>query len=112
MLASLGHPCGAVASVGRKDGVMGIVTKLALAGATALVSTAAFAADLPSPRGPYIVNDPVAVEAGGWYLRGDVGVGVQTFSNYNFTQTNIASGAVWPATWQINQHDIKDATII
>ncbi len=37
----------------------------------------------------------------GWYLRGDIGVGVQTYSQFNFTQTN--SAFVWPSTWQIVQ---------
>jgi opacity protein-like surface antigen len=52
------------------------------------------------------------VETGGWYLRGDVGVGNQTFKSFDFHQTNAASGAVWPASWRIDQKDIKDAVFI
>jgi opacity protein-like surface antigen len=92
---------------------------LALAGATALLSTATFAAlstatlaaDLPPPLPPPVYRAPV-VETGGWYLRADVGVGWQQFKSYDFTQTNIASGAVWPASWRIDQKDIKDTFFI
>jgi opacity protein-like surface antigen len=52
-----------------------------------------------------IVEQPV----GGWYLRGDIGIGVQTFSSFNFTQTNTAFA--WPSTWAIVQQDIQDTTI-
>jgi opacity protein-like surface antigen len=45
----------------------------------------------------------------GWYLRGDIGVGAQTYSKFNFTQTN--SAFVWPSTWQIVQTSIQDPTI-
>src|ERR1700742_1763055 len=88
---------------------MGPVRMLALAGAAALMSTAAVAADLPPPI-QAIYAPPV--ETGGWYLRGDVGVGNQSFKSYDFHQTNIASGAVWPASWEIDQKDIKDAVFI
>lgn len=43
----------------------------AVAGAVMLASTAAFAADMPMPE-PIPVPPP-AIEAGGWYLRGDIG---------------------------------------
>jgi opacity protein-like surface antigen len=46
---------------------------------------------------------------GGWYLRGDIGVGVQSFSEFDFTQTNAAF--VWPSSWTIVQQDIQDTTI-
>jgi opacity protein-like surface antigen len=93
---------------------------LALAGATALLSTATFAAlstatlaaDLPPPLPPPVYRAPVAVETGGWYLRGDVGVGIQRFKTFDFTQTNVASGAVWPASWRIDLKDIKDTFFI
>jgi len=80
---------------------------LALAGATALSSTSAFAADLGVPRYAAPVMD-----TGGWYLRGDVGVGVQSFKSFDFTQTNIATGGAWPATWRVDQHDIKDTVFV
>ena len=47
---------------------------LVAAGAASLLSSAAFAADLPAPP-PYAPPPP---EVGGWYLRGDIG-----FSNQN-----------------------------
>ena len=90
---------------------MGVVKLFALAGATALVSTATFAADFPPamPQ-PQYVHAPA--DTGGWYLRGDIGVGAQDFKSFDFTQTNVASGAVWPASWRIDQKDIKDTVFI
>jgi opacity protein-like surface antigen len=82
---------------------------LALAGATALASTAALAADFPAPPPVYTPPPP---DTGGWYLRGDVGVGAQTFRSFDFTQTNVLTGGPWPATWRINQKDIKDTFLI
>jgi opacity protein-like surface antigen len=52
---------------------------------------------------------PVTSTTGGWYLRGDIGIGVQTFSEFDFTQTN--SAFVWPSNWQIVQKDIQDTAI-
>jgi len=83
-----------------------------LAGAAALLSTATLAADLPPPLPPPVYRAPVACCEGGWYLRGDVGVGIQTFKSFDFNQTNASSGAVWPATWRIDQKDIKDTFLI
>jgi opacity protein-like surface antigen len=85
---------------------------LGLAGAAALLSSATLAADLPPPLPPPVYRAPVAVETGGWYLRGDVGVGMQWFKEFQFNQTNIASGAVWPASWRIDQKDIKDTAFV
>ena len=61
---------------------------LALAGATALLSTATFAAlstetlaaDLPPPLPPPVYR-PAVVEASGWYLRGFVGMSNQFLSD-------------------------------
>ena len=81
------------------------------AAAAALVSTAAFAADLPPPPPiAYQPPPPPCCEASGWYLRGDVGIGVQNFKNFDHGQTNPAF--VWPASWTINQQEIKDTTIL
>ena len=88
---------------------MGTVKLLALAGATALVSTATFAADLSGYPPQQYLQAPV--DTSGWYLRGDIGVGAQNFKSFDFTQTNAATGAVWPATWNIDQKDIKDTTL-
>jgi opacity protein-like surface antigen len=76
-----------------------------------LLSTATLAADLPPPLPPPpMVRAPI--EVSGWYLRGDVGVGMQHFKSFDFVQTNAASGAVWPATWQIDQKDLKDTFFV
>jgi opacity protein-like surface antigen len=79
-----------------------------LAGAAALLSTATLAADLPPL--PPVYRAPVIVEAGGWYLRGDVGIGIQSYESFDYTQTNV--GPVWPATWRIDVKDIKDTYFI
>jgi opacity protein-like surface antigen len=80
------------------------------AAAAIIVSTAAvYAADMPAPP-PEIVYQPVPCCAtGGWYLRGDIGIGVQTFSEFDFTQTN--SAFVWPSNWQIVQKNVQDTAI-
>jgi opacity protein-like surface antigen len=83
-----------------------------LAGAAALLSTATLAADLPPPLPPPVYRAPVNCCEGGWYLRGDVGIGIQKFQSFDFVQTNVSSGAVWPATWNIDQKDIKDTFFI
>src|SRR5262245_29035383 len=91
---------------------MGSLKRIVLAGAAAFVMIpGAFAADLgpiapPMPR----VQAPVEDFASGWYLRGDVGVGRQQFSSFDFTQTNTAF--VWPASWRIDQKDIKDTMFV
>jgi opacity protein-like surface antigen len=88
-------------------------TIFGLAGA-AVLSTAALAADLPPPlpQPMYQPPPPVICCGSGWYLRGDVGVGMQSFKSFDFTQTNVASGAVWPASWRIDQKDIKDTAFV
>jgi opacity protein-like surface antigen len=85
-------------------------TFLALAGAASLLGTAASAADLPPPLPPPVYRAPVAVETGGWYLRGDVGVGLQSFKSFEHHQTN--SAFVWPDSWTINQKEIGDAAFV
>jgi opacity protein-like surface antigen len=93
---------------------MGSVKSLVLAGAAALVMIpGALAADLGAPMPPPIlprVQAPVEEFASGWYLRGDVGVGRQEFKDFAFTQTN--STFVWPASWRIDQKDIKDTAFV
>jgi opacity protein-like surface antigen len=85
-------------------------TIFGLAGAAVLLSSAALAADLPPPLPPPVYR-PVVVETGGWYLRGDVGVGFQQFKSFDFNQTN-PGVAVWPASWRIEQKDIKDTAMV
>ena len=82
----------------------------------AVFAGAAFAAALASAQAadlPPVMQArpiaPVQVEefTGGWYLRGDIGVGAQKFKEFDFTQTNNAF--VWPASWRIDQKEMGDA---
>jgi opacity protein-like surface antigen len=63
--------------------------------AAVIVSTTAHAADMPL-QAPQIVYQQPCCDTSRWYLRGDVGVGVQTFSSFDHGQTN--SVFVWPAS--------------
>jgi opacity protein-like surface antigen len=92
----------------------------ASAAAASLIGTAAYAADmqvLPPPPQVPMYQPPVAYQPppvvapsmGGWYLRGDVGVGMQSFNDFPHSQTN--SSFVWPASWQIVQKDVQDTSI-
>ena len=85
----------------------------ASAAAIGLLSTAALAADLPPPQmyqpPPQMAYQPAPVVSSGWYLRGDVGVGIQTFGDFPHSQTN--SAFVWPASWAIVQKDLQDTSI-
>jgi opacity protein-like surface antigen len=92
---------------------MGSLKSIVLAGAAAFVMIpGAFAADIGPLAPPAMprVQAPVDDFASGWYLRGDVGVGRQQFESFDFTQTNTAF--VWPASWRIDQKDIKDTTFV
>jgi len=107
------------------------------AGAATMISTAAFAADMPpqpmypppqpvyqpqpiyQPPQPVYQAQPVYQSqpvweapfiSGTWYLRGDVGVGVLNFSEFDHSQTN--PSFVWPSSWTIVQSDIQDAAIV
>jgi opacity protein-like surface antigen len=75
-------------------------------GVAALIGTSAYAADLPQPP-PY--QPPVVVSESGWYLRGDVGVAVTSFTQFDHSQTNPAF--VWPPSWTIVQKDIQDTSL-
>jgi opacity protein-like surface antigen len=90
---------------------MGSLKSIVLAGAAAFVMIpGAFAADLPPLAPPAMPVVAPQEFASGWYLRGDVGVGMQQFDSFDFTQTN--SAFVWPASWRIDQKDIKDTAFI
>jgi opacity protein-like surface antigen len=81
-------------------------------GAAAVISSSAYAADLPLPQPPIPYQPPAAVvetSSSGWYLRGDVGVGVLNFSEFDHAQTNTSFG--WPPSWTIVQKDIQDTSI-
>src|SRR5258707_4529596 len=89
---------------------MSSVRILALAGAAAMMSTVAFAADFPPalPPAQPVVQAP-AFDSG-WYLRGDVGVSAQRFQRFDHFQTNAAF--VWPASWAIVQKQTDDSSFI
>lgn len=73
---------------------MSRVTILSLAGATALLSTAAFAADLPAPQ----MMMPAPVVEGGWYLRGDIGMSNQRFTGLSHPSFATAPQFAWDDT--------------
>jgi opacity protein-like surface antigen len=74
------------------------------ASAAALISSSAFAADLSMPP-PTLTYPAQPVDTGGWYLRGDIGVGAQ-----NFSQFDLQPASNVPASWMVNQKDIQDTT--
>jgi opacity protein-like surface antigen len=59
------------------------VKSLAAAGAVSLLSSVAFAADMPSIAAPPAYAPPQVEDFGGWYLRGDIG-----FSNQRVRRLN------------------------
>jgi opacity protein-like surface antigen len=87
--------------------------KLALFAGAAIAAafTSAQAADLPPiMQAPQMIAPVQVQEMGGWYLRGDIGVGVQKFTEFGHTQTN--SAFVWPASWRIDQRDAGETTFV
>ena len=86
--------------------------KVALFAGVALAAAvnAASAADLPPIMQPRPMAPVQVEEFGGWYLRGDIGVGMQTFKAFDHTQTNAAF--VWPASWRIDQKEISDTFFV
>jgi len=88
--------------------------KVALVAGAAIAAafTSAQAADLgPIMQAPRMIQPMQAEEQmGGWYLRGDIGVGSQRFKEFDHVQTNQAF--VWPASWRIDQRDMGDAAFI
>lgn len=62
---------------------------LVAAGAASLLSSAAFAADLPAPP-PYA--PPPVEDVGGWYLRGDIGMSNQSVKNIRLSDPTAYQG--------------------
>jgi opacity protein-like surface antigen len=62
------------------------VKSLIAAGAASLLSTMAFAADLPIAQPPMYAPPPV--DFGGWYLRGDIGMTNQSIKSLNNPDPN------------------------
>ncbi len=83
------------------------VKSLICAGAAVLVSSAAYAADLGMPPAPAYMPPAVVAAQSGWYLRGDVGVGAQSFSKFDLEPADTL-----PASWTVNQTDVQDAALV
>jgi opacity protein-like surface antigen len=64
------------------------VKVLVAAGAASLLSSVAFAADLPLPY------EPPPVDFGGWYLRGDIGFSNQSVSNIRNTNAALYANLI------------------
>jgi opacity protein-like surface antigen len=89
---------------------MGNWKALALLGAAAMLTTpAAKAADL-MPMMQQVAPPMYDDFASGWYLRGDVGVGIQKYGAFEHTATNGAF--VWPASWNVDSRGINDAVFV
>ncbi len=94
---------------------MGSTKALFFAGVVALCAAPmAHAADLPPP--PQYIPPPEPVEFGGWYLRGDVGVGIASSPDirstfYDGTGTVLSGGALANAVpaFARNQQNIGDS---
>jgi opacity protein-like surface antigen len=73
---------------------MRCVKFLIAAGAASLLSSAAFAADMPSimPPPPQPYYAPPAQDFGGWYLRGDIGISNQRVDNIRSTNAALYQG--------------------
>ncbi len=82
------------------------VKSLIGAGAAVLLSTAAYAADLGAPPPSMQYLPPAPPSTSGWYLRGDVGVGVQNFSSFDLEPASQV-----PSNWTINQTDMQDTSL-
>lgn len=83
--------------------------------AAAALSTAAFAADprsagiLTAPPVVTAAEAPVAVaDTGGWYLRGDIGVGINSIGRFNALTGGVVQ-PVAPATWELRDKSISDS---
>jgi len=68
------------------------VTLFIRAAAAALISSTAFAADMPQPMPQPQILIPCCVEtAGAWYLRGDIGVGITNNLDFVYIQNPLNS---------------------
>jgi opacity protein-like surface antigen len=79
------------------------------AGAAVMIASAAHAADLgAAPPPPMQYQPPAPIpEQSGWYLRGDVGVGLQNFESFD-----LGPAVNVPASWIVNQKDIQDTSLV
>jgi opacity protein-like surface antigen len=67
---------------------------LVAAGAASLLSSAAFAADMPSIAPPPQYYAPPAQDFGGWYLRGDIGFSNQSVKNVSINDPVLLAGVI------------------
>lgn len=93
---------------------MASIRALTLAGAVAIGAIApAAAADLLPP--PPVIEPPVvaSVDTSGWYLRGDVGIGVETASSLRstFQATDLAGNAYVPPPLTVVGNSMGDSTV-
>jgi opacity protein-like surface antigen len=75
---------------------------LVAAGAASLLSSVAFAADLPAPP-PYAPPPPA--DFGGWYLRGDIGFSNQRVKNVSINDPALLAGVVPGSDRETNVFD-------
>src|SRR5208282_4191871 len=70
-----------------------------------MLSTTAFAADMPQPQPVYqpVVAEPCC--AGAWYLRGDVGIGILSKADLVYEQNPLNS-----SNFRIQHSSIDDTT--
>ena len=73
---------------------------LVAAGAASLLSSAAFAADMPIMPPPSYAPPPVE-DFGGWYLRGDIG-----FSNQNVKSVKLDDPTKYSGLSSFNQNSL------
>jgi opacity protein-like surface antigen len=66
---------------------------LVAAGAATLLSSAAFAADMPIAAPP-MYAPPVVEDFGGWYLRGDIGFSNQSVKNVSINDPVLLAGVI------------------
>jgi opacity protein-like surface antigen len=71
---------------------------LVAAGAASLLSSAAFAADMPIAPPPQYYAPPPVADFGGWYLRGDIGFSNQRVKNIAAISSTTGSVAISPAS--------------
>jgi opacity protein-like surface antigen len=70
------------------------VKSLIAAGAASLLSSAAFAADMPIMPPPMPYAPPPVQDFGGWYLRGDIGMTNSTGKLYNNNYSQVPAGGL------------------
>jgi opacity protein-like surface antigen len=90
-----------------KDEAMVSVKFFIHAGAACLISGAAFAADLPPPPVAYQPQVATCCESSGWYLRGQIGVGILNTPSLTYEQNPLNS-----SNFAFLHNDISDTVFI